>query len=240
MSADRDAILSHLEVVEAERRRRKQDAELGRNVWALKAYQQHRFTRTYADLLASERYGPAARFFLEELYGPQDFTRRDEQFVKIVSGLGMLFPPEVALTVASVAEVHALSEVLDTAMAQQLRAEAIAPLDYVRAWQAVGRAADRHKQVTLTVEVAGALDRMTRKPLLRKTLHLMRGPARAADLTELQHFIERGFDTFASMRGARQFIDIVRAREDAFAAALFAADPADAGAATTDVLAALA
>ena len=240
MSADRDAILSNLEVVEAERSRRRQDAALGAKVLSLKAYQQRRFTRTYADLLASPRYGPAARFFLEELYGPKDFTHRDEQFRKIVSGLGPLFPPEVGRTVASVAELHALSEVLDTAMAERLHAETIAPLDYVRAWQGVGRAADRDRQVKLTVGVAETLDRVTRRPLLRSSIHLMRGPARAAGVFELHRFIERGFDTFAAMGGAREFVDTIRSHEDAFAAALFGADPASEGAATTGVLAALA
>ena len=33
--------------------------------------------RTHADLLASERYHDAARFFLEDLYGTKDFSACD-------------------------------------------------------------------------------------------------------------------------------------------------------------------
>ncbi|HUP05539.1 MAG TPA: hypothetical protein VMU47_00195, partial [Caldimonas sp.] len=87
MTSDRELILGKLKAVDAERRRRADEPELGRKVLALKAFQQARFTRTYADLLGSERYGPACRFFLEELYGPKDYAPRDAQFVKIVSGL---------------------------------------------------------------------------------------------------------------------------------------------------------
>src|SRR5690242_14213305 len=174
MSADRDAILANLALVQAERSRRAADAALGRKVVALKAFQQRRFSRTYADLLASERYGPAARYFLDELYGPKDFVRRDAQFEKMVSGLGTFFPPEVVHTVARVAELHALSEALDTAMAEQLPSAQIAAADYVRAWQAVARAADRRRQVTLSVGVAETLDGLTRRPMLRRALHLLR------------------------------------------------------------------
>jgi len=239
VSADRDAILANLALVKAERSRRSDDTVLGRKVVALKAFQQRRFSRSYPDLLASERYGPAARYFLEELYGPKDFTRRDAQFEKMVSGLGTFFPPEVVRTVARVAELHALSEVLDTAMCEQLPSAEIAAADYVRAWQAVARPADRRRQVTLSIGVAQTLDGLTRKPMLRRALHLMRTPARAVGVYELHRFVEAGFDAFVEMRGASEFIATVQSREDAFAAAIFAADAADSRAWSAGVLAAL-
>src|SRR5689334_17036882 len=154
MSSDREAILSNLRIVDAERERRTATPSLGRKALALKAFQQRRFTRSYPDLLASERYGPAARFFIDELYGPKDFARRDAQFARMVSGLGNFFPPEVVHTVGRVAELHALSEVLDSAMAERLASAAIRAVDYVCAWQAVGRPVDRQRQIALSMEVA--------------------------------------------------------------------------------------
>ena len=239
MTSDRELILGKLKAVDAERRRRADEPELGRKVLALKAFQQARFTRTYADLLASERYGPACRFFLEELYGPKDYAPRDAQFVKIVSGLVQFFPAGVVETVSSVAELHALSEELDSAMAAQLREDRIAASDYVRAWQAVGRPADRRRQITLTVGVARTLDRVT-NPMMRNAVRAMRLPARAAGLMDLQRFVEKGFDAFVAMHGAKEFIATVQSREEAFAAAVVAADPADASASTAGALAALA
>jgi hypothetical protein len=38
----------------------------------------------------------------------------------------------------------------------------------------------------------------------------------------LQGFLERGFDTFREMRGAREFLDTVASRERQLAARLFA------------------
>ncbi|MGZ8258925.1 MAG: FFLEELY motif protein [Caldimonas sp.] len=239
--ASRDSIVASLEAVAAERRQRTGVAGLEAKVVALKAFQQRRFSRTYADLLASERYGAAARFFLDEMYGPDDYTRRDAQFARLISGLVRLFPEDLVDTVADVAALHALSETLDTAMAKQLAGADVTPVDYVRSWQAVGRADQRRQQIVLTLDLATRLDRFTRKPMLRHALHLMRRPARAAGVLELQQFLETGFDAFRAMKGAGEFIDLVRSREEAFAAALFAADPAEIqrGRVPTGVLAAL-
>lgn len=216
-------ILQHLQGVERERQRRLADPVLGARVQALKRYQQQRFARSYADLLASPRYAAAARFFLEELYGPGDFSSRDAQFARVVPALVRLFPDQVVQTVARLAELHALSEGLDSAMALALRAEPWSAASYVQAWQAVGQPAQRQQQIELTLAVGLALDELTHKPLLRQALRMMRGPATAAGLADLQHFLETGFDTFKAMKGARDFLDTVRQREQNLAAALFAA-----------------
>ena len=82
-----DRITEHLGTVARMRALRDADPDLARRVVALKAYQASRFARSYADLLADARYGAAARFFLEELYGPQEFHRRDAQFGRVVPAL---------------------------------------------------------------------------------------------------------------------------------------------------------
>ena len=223
--ATAESILAHLKIVEGERRRRARQAGLIQAVDAVKAFQQRRFATTYRDLLASKRYGSASRFFLDELYGPSDFTRRDAQFARVVPALVRLFPTEVIQAVASLAQLHALSEVLDTAMGVASDGSHVVDArNYIRVWQATGRASDRQAQIELTLGVAGRLDAFTRKPLLRSSLRLMRGPARAAGMIELQQFLESGFDTFRAMKGAGEFIATVRMRELALASNLFDAD----------------
>jgi hypothetical protein len=219
------AILQHLSVVDAERTARRADPELQRRVEALKHYQQRRFELTYADMLTHPRFAGAARFFLDELYGPTDFTQRDAQFARIVPALVRLFPHEVVETVAALAALHALSERFDTAMARALGSERVDADAYVRAWQRCGDVAGRAEQVSLMVRVGEALDALTRNPLLRHSLRLMRLPARAAGLAALQAFLEAGFDTFRSMRGAAPFLEIVEQREGLLAARLFDATP---------------
>ncbi|MED5622128.1 FFLEELY motif protein [Ideonella sp. BN130291] len=193
-------------------------------VMAVKAYQQARFRRGYADLLGDARYRGAATFFLEELYGPGDFSERDAQFVRIVPALVRLFPEEIVQTVEALAALHALSERLDTRMGMHLPSASLTRASYVAAWQATGEPDARSDQIRMTLDVGRALDRLTRNPVLRHSLRLMRAPARSAGLATLQAFLERGFDTFRQMRGAERFLATVAEREEALRQRLFTAD----------------
>jgi hypothetical protein len=223
-------ILQSLAAVDEERRRRASTPALADQVAELKAYQQRRFARTHASLLAHPRYGRAANFFLNELYGPQDFTQRDAQFSRIVPALVRLFPADTVATVESLAAVHALSERLDTATAIHLDGEPPARASYVRAWQATGEPAARARQIELVMRIGEALDRHTRSFVLRASLKAMRGPARGAGMGALQTFLEGGFDAFGAMRGARDFLAAIETRETALARRLF--DPSAVAAAT--------
>jgi hypothetical protein len=224
-----DSLLAELRRVDAERARRAADPELEARVQALKTYQQRRFAQTYADLLASPRYEAATRFFLHELYGPGDYRQRDAQFARVIPTLTRLFPEEVVDTVAKLAQLHALSERLDTRMAEHLMSPEVTAREYAIAWRACGEPALRNRQIELTMAVGESLDKLTRKPLLRQSLKLMRGPAQMAGLGALQGFLESGFDTFRAMRGANEFLSTVRQREDTLARGLFQADASTLG-----------
>jgi hypothetical protein len=227
MNATVQAILDLLRVVDEQRALRALDAVLEERVRAVKHYQHARFKHAYADLLATPRYANAALFFLEELYGPNDFSKRDAQFKRVVPALVRLFPHELVVTVQTLGELHALSETLDTAMGRAIPSTAVDLASYAVAWQSVGRPADRENQIMLMRRVGDALDGYTRNPLLRHSLRLMRGPARVAGLPELQKFLESGFDTFREMRGAKEFLDTVVQREREIAAFLFSAAARD-------------
>jgi hypothetical protein len=224
MPATVESILAHLDVVERERAARAASPMLFERVRAIKDYQQRRFSHTYADLLATPRYAGAARFFLDELYGPGDFSQRDAQFARVVPALVRLFPRDVVETVDTLAQLHALSERLDSVMGHHLVGTVVNASAYIDAWQATEQPVERELQIALTLSVGRSLDELTRKPLLRHSLRLMRGPARAAGLSSLQRFLESGFDTFLAMRGANEFLGTVSAREHKLAASLFSAD----------------
>lgn len=215
------SILTDLARVEAQRAARAAEPHWAARVIALKEYQQSRFRRSYADLLVSARYAAAARFFLDELYGPRDFSQRDAQFARVVPTLVRLFPREIVATVGMLARLHAISEELDSTMARHLRASTLDAAGYLSAWRATGRPPDREQQIVLTLAVGAELDRLTRKPLLRQTLRWMRAPAHAAGLGALQEFLELGFDTFRAMKGADDFLGRIGDNERRLAAVLF-------------------
>ena len=207
--------------VAAQRELRAGDPALAQRVAAVKQFQHARFARSYADLLVDPRYAQAARFFLEELYGPTDFGERDHQFMRVVPALVRLFPHQLLTAILDLAALHALSERLDTAMARALREAPVDGQAYALAWRAVGEPEARDRQIALMVSVGSALDRYTRSAILRHSLRVMRGPAQAAGLSVLQQFLERGFDTFRGMRGAEKFLAIISKRERDLAVLLF-------------------
>lgn len=219
-----DRITEHLRTVARLRDQRSADPPLAQRVQAIKRYQATRFERSYADMLAHPRYGAAARFFLDELYGPQEFSRRDQQFERVVPALVRLFPGDLIGTVEQLGELHALTEALDDAAARHLPALPCTAAGYATAWQGAGREPARERQIVLTVAIGTALEGYTRSRLMRSTLRLMRGPAQAAGLQDLQRFLESGFEAFGAMRGAGEFLGLVAQRERALAAALFAPD----------------
>ena len=223
MPADVSSILADLRLVAAEREQRAASASLMAHVRAIKHYQQRRFSHTYADLLAAPRYAAVARFFLDELYGPHDFTERDAQLARIVPALVRLFPQAMVDAVGTLVQLHALSEVLDSRMGANLDGVDVDASRYIEAWCATGMVESRERQIALTLEVGTALDALTRKPLLRNSLRLMRRPAHAAGLGALQGFLETGFDTFRAMGGAQEFLSLIESREHRLADALFAA-----------------
>lgn len=194
----------------------------------LKEWQARRLAVTYADLLASERYAPAAEFFLSDLYGPKDFRSRDEELGRVVAVMVKVLPAKALLTLLDAVRMDALSESLDTAMVHALRADGrSADIDwpaYATAYRRVARRSDRELQITLVERIGNTLDRLTRMPLIRLSLKLMHGPAHLAGLGELHSFLQRGFDAFSHMKGADEFLAIVLGREAALMRELFDTD----------------
>ena len=192
----------------------------------LKEWQSARLARTYADLLASERYRPAAEFFLSDLYGPKDFRSRDEELARVVPVMVRVLPARALLTLLQAVQMDMLSESLDTDMVLALRAAGrsrdIDMAAYVAAYRACGRRADRETQIALIDHIGKTLDRLTRMPLIRMSLRIMEGPARLAGLAGLHSFLQRGFDAFSAMDGADEFLATVTARETALMRQWFA------------------
>ncbi len=194
----------------------------------LRGWQAARFERTYSDLMASDRYRPAAEYFLSDLYGPKDFSERDEELERFLPAITKILPASAIHTLAVGVELDLLSESLDSAMVQALLAgglgaEAdISEADYARAYRSCGNRRGRETQIELIIQIGTAIDSLTRKPLLKAAIALIKGPAYAARMGELHYFLDRGFKAFRHMRGAAEFLSIIRERESLILERLFA------------------
>lgn len=201
--------------------------DLSAALTAVKQLQSRRFRRTYPDLLASPPHAGAARFFLEELYGPRDYTARDAQFARIAGSVASVFPEHVVHVAVRLAGLHALTEELDLGLAHawlQL-GDLGEARRYLFAWRQVGNRSARRSQLDEVIALGLSLGQLTRAPGLRLMLRMMRKPAGAAGLGALQEFLEVGFDTFGEMNrtsGAlTSFLDCLEVRESSLMDALF-------------------
>lgn len=224
-SAER-ALVHHLERARALHAERAASGDLAAALDRLADWQARRLRDTYSDLARNPRYRAAISFFGSDLYGAGDFSRRDADLARVVPLMARMLPEGVLATVAGAMELSVLSQELDRALLQRL--DCATPLSvetYCEAYRAVDDRAARTRQIGLIVSVGRALDRYVRKPLIPSALSAMRRPARLAGFGALQDFIERGFSSFRSMRGAEEFLSIVRARETALMNAILAGDP---------------
>lgn len=219
-----EKIRDSLAKVEAFRHAGRASPLLEASVVRVKNLQSLQFRGTYADLAKDEQFAPATNFFLDKLYGVHDFASRDAQFCKMAGALERVLPGPAISTAVTLASLHALSEELDYGMAATLVDFSVSPnnenqaaANYVHAWRQVGRHVDRWRQLQMVLTLGRDLVRLTNTRGLRIILRMMHSPAEAAGFGALQHFLECGFDTFASMskQGGRaaQFLSTIENRE---------------------------
>lgn len=219
----RPLVLQHLETLKALRGQPLADPALAARLEEVKRWQHDRLARTYADLVRHPRYAKAATFFLEDLYGAKDFSRRDQEMARIYPTLVRLLPTSTVETVDLALELDALAEAFDQDMARALPAKgALDEASYVAAFRAVGRSAERYRQVELVGEVGRRLDHVVKKPLIATTLRMLRKPAHMSGLGDLQEFLEHGFEAFRAMDGAEDFLGIITGRETEIMRRIFA------------------
>jgi len=183
----------------------------------LKAWQAARLARTHAELLTHPRWAPAARFFLDDLYGAHDLHQRDEDVGRVVPKMERLLPRQALQTLERALRMDALSEALDADLADRLmqrgllsKPDDLDEIAYAQAYRESvrdpSRMAERIEQVDLVEHIGQSLDHLTRLPMLATSLKLMKKPAELAGLAALHAFLHRGFTAFAHMKGADEFL----------------------------------
>ncbi len=196
----------------------------------LRRWQAARLRGSFAHFLDDPARRPAAEFFLGDVYGDRDFTRRDADIARVLPTMQRLLPQKLLRTVADAIELGALTQALDLRMAQALGE--IAPkrrrLDvalYAQAYREVGLPRLRARQIALIVAVGGGFGRALKLPGVAALLAFSRGPAKLAGLGELQGFLERGVAAFEELGDADAFVVEIGRDERRASERLFAGDP---------------
>jgi len=184
----------------------------------LRAWQTQRLARTYADFLAKDRYAPACRFFLEDIYAPQDFSQRNADILRIHDFMMRFIPPRALKTLTLAIELNNLTEALDEKLLRVLVDEvgvsdSISETQYAAAYRLCDNYTDRLQQIEMIVTIGEGLEKLVRRRVIGWTLRLARAPAHRGGWHELQDFLERGYKAFRHMGRAHPFLNAVRSRE---------------------------
>jgi hypothetical protein len=197
----------------------------------LAGWQAERLAHTYADLRVSERYAPATEFFLQDLYGPRDFSKRDRDAERVVGKMRRLLPERAMRALESGLHLNRLTHALDAETADmlfvQMGVEVIDDASYCEAYRRCNYYARRAEQIALIDALGHELDVVVKKPLVQIALKVAHTPAHMAGLGELQDFLERGVAAFVHMNGADEFLATVVGREQYILDAIYscAANP---------------
>ncbi|NOX61610.1 MAG: hypothetical protein GXP42_06640 [Chloroflexi bacterium] len=184
----------------------------------LRAWQSQRLARTHADLLASKRYGPACRFFLEDIYAPKDFSQRDYDIIRIHDFMMRFLPARVLHTLTKAIELQSLTEELDQKLLDVLLnhvgvRDHITEEQYAEAYRLCDNYDERVYQIELVTQIGRGIERLVRLPLIGWTLRAARRPAVRGGWEELQGFLERGYAAFKHMGKADYFLNTIEKRE---------------------------
>jgi hypothetical protein len=193
--------------------RRAAAPRLAQRLRDLRAWQAARLARTYADLRRDPGAGNALSFFLSDMYGPQDLTRRDQDVARAWRLLRRALPPRMLEILSMAMELDVLSTELDLEMAERLRPGPLTAEAYAQAYRTVGRSEERQRQIRLVVEIGRALARAVRTSWVGLALRAAHGPAHVAGFGVLQDFLERGFAAFQRLPDPTELLTTIERRE---------------------------
>ena len=209
-----EQIIAHLRQVNA-RRSLAEKMQLLAPIQALQQWQCERLLATHATLAQKPAYAKAMGFFVDELYGPKDFSQRDADLMRVIPKLAKALPNKAMHAIEQALWLNALSFDLDMAVAQALDHQPLQRDTYAAAYRKVGRGEDRAQQINIVAGLGEQLADVVKIPGIGLLIKLSRRPAKLAGLLSMHEFLERGFIAFKDLGDVHAFIEPVIATETA-------------------------
>jgi hypothetical protein len=133
-------------------------AHLDPQLGLLRQWQASRLARTYSDLLASPDYGDACHFFLSDVYGPRDFSQRDQDIMQVYRSMERFLPACIVQVLKLVIKLNDLTLNLDDTLLHVLVedlnvTDSITPKLYAEAYRRCHNYDERVQQIDLVIEV---------------------------------------------------------------------------------------
>lgn len=189
----------------------------------LQAWQTKRLLITHDDLWQSKRFKPAMQFFVDELYGPRDFSERDQELARVVPKMAKLLPETALVSLEAALRLNSLSLELDIALAKQLADNELNRDSYFHSYRDANNQLQRQEQIDLLESLGFDLAQVVKISGISAMLMLSRKPAKVAGVESLHQFLEKGFKSFKKLGKVEDFINPVVSREKRMMLELFSA-----------------
>ena len=198
-----------------------EQANILETIRAVQNWQCQRLLLSHQEMYQQKRFKPAVEFFVEELYGPKEFSQRDHDIARVVPRMAKLLPEKALVSLASALHLNALSFELDFAMARKLHGLTIDRDSYAQAYRECNNQVLRQQQINYILTLGRDLANVVRMKGISTLLVLSRKPAKLAGVIALHEFLEHGFKAFKKLGEVDDFVIPVVNFEQALLTQLF-------------------
>ena len=196
---------------------------LTQSVRELQSWQTKRLLVTHHDLWNSKRFKPAMQFFIDEIYGPRDFSQRDIELARVLPNMAKVLPNKGLKSLQAALRLNCLSLELDIALVHELDNKEINRSNYFTCYRQSSNQSKREEQIQLLKDLGLDLAKVVKITGISAILMLSRKPAKVAGVESLHAFLEKGFKSFKKLGEVHDFIDPIINRERELMHLLFAA-----------------
>ncbi len=223
MSLDIDQLVRHLHQV-ATLQQEAKETDLLPKIRAVQSWQCDRLLASHYDLWQKPKFQPAITFFINELYGPNDYSQRDQDMARVIPKMAKLLPKKAVESLESALHLNALSFELDMALTQQLADMPLNRDSYASAYKRCDNPGLRAQQIDYIELLGHELADVVKIRGVSTLIKLARKPAQLAGLLTLHEFLQEGFTAFKELGDVDAFIQPVVGRERQIMRDLFSED----------------
>lgn len=196
-------------------------ASISEHIVQLQHWQCQRLIASHRQMHDHPKFNPAMRFFVEELYGPKDFSQRDNDIARVIPKMAKLLPEQALTSVASALHLNTLSYELDFDLVRQLNNQTLSRQSYAEAYRACNNQAQRQQQLDFIQQLGSDLSEVVNIRGISMLLSMSAKPAKIAGLEALHAFLKQGYNAFNKLGKVEDFIEPVLSLETQIMHSLF-------------------
>lgn len=188
-----------------------QDSSFTTTKKQVKLFQIKHIESSNQDFIKDSNAKGALNFFLDEIYGIKDLSKRDEEVERFIFTMEKLISKDTLEVIFNAVNLNLITETLDNSLALQLKPN-FTEEDYKKAYIQSSKE-QRLEQVEIIEKLGTSLSSLVKIPFLGMLMKTMTIPAKAQNVYNLHLFLQKGLEVFKSTRNANSIIHTVATRE---------------------------